>query len=202
MQMAKDIEARGIAWEVLAEVHDKYAKRAKDLIDKKKEVRAHLALVGLTPDGKVDRLAALPQPMMDQFFQNGESKSRFGIFMRDMLTEGHPVQKYFEETSGFVPAILVQSSEAWVVQQKNPGPEMEALMNGSLAPSESRNREEVVLITIHTREGSIPVMHFIKSWPRRRCVLTPFPDKEAMHSYQGRLSMQSAFADDSTKKPN
>lgn len=185
-------------WTSLQKLHDHFATIAVALLNKEGAVNQQLFIVGLDKLRELGSIAVLPNEMMALFYRDETGKDLFAGFLKTMLTEGHPIRRTFIEQAGFEPVVLVQICEAWAHQPKDSDFEDEYL-TGKKRVSQSPARTEVVLITLHLREGSIPVVHPIETSPTRRCVRGDFPSQENMPLFSGRFAMQDAFGpEDST----
>lgn len=181
-------------WAALKAIHDQFADTALALFNSGEEVQPQVLIVNTDAQGKVQGLAALPPEIMDEFFGDRKSNNRdhFAQFLKEMLAEGSALRKQFEQATGYAPSVLVQINEVWTVKTS-----AEAAAKGfvvlDVPPSESPDRQEAVMLMLHTRAGSIPVVHFVESEPTRHCVRSDFPKESERMEVGGLFSMQEAF---------
>lgn len=183
------------SWPALKKLHDHFARTAIAICNKGDEVAQQLFLVSPNEAGEPVKMAVMPPQMMRRFYGDDHGKDMFAEFLKAMLTEGHPIRQTFVEQMGFEPTVLVQICEAWAHQPK-PGEPADDYVTGKKRVSQSPDRTEVVLVTLHLREGSVPVMHRIESHPHRHCVMGDFPRQQDVPYFGGRFAMQDAFKSD------
>jgi hypothetical protein len=188
-----------LPWTSLKKIHDMFASVAKGICDGGSEVAPQLIALHVDDEGQLTHSSAFEPELVLSFFSNGGAgKDLLARFLKDLLTEGHPVRGMFQEAAGFEPNVLVQTCESWVLTRINKN-DQALYLAGKLRASESPDRQEAVLVTVHTRQGSVPVFHLIETEPRRKCVLRPFPSPDSLPHFSGRFALQDAFGADGPK---
>lgn len=176
----------GLSSEHITHLYEFFAKTAVKLFNESvlKECAPQLFLLELElgRSGIIKRMVPVHPDMAAMFFQSDPAKDLLSLFLRRML--GPETLAASEEMQsalglGHVDAV-VQISEAWLAHgahDKRP-------------PSERPDRQEVVLVCVHTREGSFMGMNPIQDHPERRCEFQPlaFPPGRL----EGRLTVPSS----------
>lgn len=173
------------SWSALRQIHDHFAYEACELFNRELSVHPQLFLVRFLEDGRPDVLE-LPEEMSAGFFSSAQSKDLLGHFLTDMLTEGSKLRQGFKAHNGFAPDVVVQVCEAW----SRAAPTSEPVdMNASIAGHPEAI--EVVLVILHTANGSYPTSHRVHDQPTRRCVFSPMAEHEpGTASSTGRMAVR------------
>ncbi len=180
-----------VSQDLIKKLHDHYAHAAISIFNDEKEVVPQCFLIGVDGDGNVTDTEATPAKQMQMFFGSERGKDIFALFPKEMLDDTHEVHQITKKLLGFAPTVIVQVNEAWMRYAKK-----DALYDG-VAPSQHPDRKEVILISIHTRTGSIIGMHKIEAQPKRHAVFQEL--RMDQYTLGGRFTMQDAFG--STDNP-
>lgn len=175
-------------WAALKAVHDHFMRVAFDICARGEEIAPQLFVVRANSQGRVVKLLALPPGLMGRFMDSDRGKDAFSEFLADLLTEGTALREEILGQMGNEPNLLVQINEAWMsTLGKDQSPE------GSIRPSRDPNRQEIIVITLHTPERSIPVMHRIVDKPKRHAERGEFPSPEDLTHTGGRFAMHEVL---------
>lgn len=172
-----------VSQKVIKTLHDQYSKIAISIFNDGNEVTPQCILIGLDDDVNVINAEPTPPELMRFFFGSEHGKNVFAIYLRDLLDDNHEVHQGAKTAFGFAPKAIVQINEAWMRMADKDG------LDGP-PPSQHPDRKEVILVSIHTREGTTINMHKIMDQPKRHAVFSEIRfDGEA----SGRFAMQDAF---------
>lgn len=176
--------------DALQAIHDHIVQAPRAVLMAGAEVAPQLFILKATVDGKIEKMYRMPDRLAGRFFRDDASKNTFAGFLREMFTPGSPGRKVFQDAHKYTPNVVVQVNEAWVLRRDkfNPGDPLPR-------PSESPDREEVLLISIHTRDYSLPVVHKILAGPRRLEDSGRFHVEDGV-TYSGRFTAQDNFDPD------
>lgn len=165
-------------------LHELYAKIAIAICDDGKEVTPQCFLIGLDDDGGIIDTVATPPRQMAMFFGSQKGKDIFALFLKEMLDDTHEVHQMTAKMLGFAPTVIVQINEAWIrfgtLDDMDETP-----------PSEHPDRQEAILVSIHTRAGTTVNHHKILDHPKRHAVFQELRTEQ--HTVGGRFTMQDAF---------
>jgi hypothetical protein len=186
-----------LTWAALERLHDHFAATAIGIVNRGGEVAPQLFTVRANSQGRVVKMTVVPAQLMQVFMKNDAGKDQFADFLQNMLDERSDVHKAFVASTGYAPNLLVQVNEAWSLAPKDGEHfDAEGTVDG-MRPSQHPNRQELVLVTLHARQGSVPVMHPIRNKPKRHAVKGRFPKESELPNFAGRFAMQEAFKVDS-----
>ena len=174
-----------LTWPMLKAIHDHFMQVAFKICADGRDVTPQVFAIRTNSRGRVVKMVAVPPELSAQFMSSDTAKDVFSNFLYQTMTAGSPLHEGFKEKLGGELSAVVHVSEAWMAPQ--PPSESEFVR-----PSQSPNREEVILITLHTSRGSIPVFHPIVDKPKRHAVQGKFPQEADMHSFTGRFAVQDS----------
>jgi len=170
-------------WAEMKTLHDSFYEDVSRFIEKNgQEFDPCLIIIGeKEKDGRY-QAHQMSKRFVEKFFESDSSKDMMMWFIEGLLTEGHEMRTTSKSLIKFNPIAVVQINEAWSVTIKEK-PE------GKIPrPSVHPNREEVLLIIIHTPGLSIPVLHKICPTPFRHLHRSEFPRGG---SFSGGLALQN-----------
>ncbi len=180
-------------WSALAAVHDHFAHTAADLCNAGQDVSPQLFVVELAAEGQMERTVAMPPDLLANFYSSDGGKDLLALFMRQALTPGSNLRTGLAQKLGVRPDVLVQVTEVWLAT----GPDMERLLSSGRI-RDLPSRQEAVLVALHLPELTIPVVHPIKTKPRR-CERAPFPLLSDLPAATGRFLMQDGSSSQGPK---
>lgn len=174
-----------VSQEVIKKLHDEYAMHAISIFNEGNEVCPQCFVISLDDDGNVADIVATPPEMMAMFFGSQRGKDVFAMYLKDLLDDTSGVHQATKITLGFAPMVLVQINEAWLrFADKDDLDET--------PPSKHPDRQEAILVSIHTRANTTINHHKILDKPKRHAVFQELK----MDQYivvAGRFTMQDAF---------
>ncbi len=172
-----------VSQSVIKKLHDHFSKHAISICNDGEEVAPQCFFIGLDDDGNITGTEPLPPQLLAYFFGSVNGKDAFAIFMRDMLDDTHGVHQTAKVAFGFATKVIVQINEAWVrLGDKDSIDEP--------PPSQHPDRQEALMVSLHTRQGTTGNMHKIMDKPKRHAV---FRELRFDVQVYGRFSMQDAF---------
>lgn len=173
---------RLMEWVEMKTLHDSFYEDVSRFIEKTgQEFDPCLIIIGeKEKDGRY-QAHQMSKRFVKKFFESDSSKDMMMWFIEGLLTEDHEMRRVSKPHIEFDPIAVVQINEAWSVTIKEK-PE------GKIPrPSVHPNREEVLLIIIHTPGLSIPTFHKIHTTPFRHLHRGEFPRKG---TFSGGLALQ------------
>lgn len=177
-------------WDALKRIHDHFATHAATFVHSGAEVNPQLFLLRSDDSGKVVNMGFLDPETMHHFFRDEAGKEAFAEFLKLIFTHDSEVRLAFSQAQGFEPNLAVQVNEAWAVVPSERSQADDSGTVDGLRPSKHPDRRECLLVTVHTRLFSVPVMHAIEDKPARHVVPGVWPEEALVALYRGRFAMQ------------
>lgn len=133
--------------------------------------------------GDDPKIMAFDPRMMSVFYGSEQGKELLSGFMRDLLNRGSTMRNIFVSHGMPAPDVVVQISEAWT---RSFTKEENDARDKKKAIADYDDRMEVILVALHTRDGTFAGFQPIDDNPRRA---TPGPLQIDLE-VRGRLTMR------------
>lgn len=150
---------RFISQEDMTSLYEHFAHKAVEEYNAKGEVPPQLLAVTLDEKpGSIQAVAMMPSGMVNSFYRNGATKDMLAQLMRMLLAEDSPVREQMKANDMPLPDVVVQISEIWMthIQSKDPKEaQAEAERMSREGVSNQPNRQEAVMVALHTLDGSM-----------------------------------------------
>lgn len=171
-------EPTPLDWHALEAVHDHFIGRAMELCAQDEHPPVLIA-VRARANGQVLGSMPFPAEVIARLFEDEAGKAQMARLLLDLVADT-PMSRATWFLMGFVPDVLVQIHEAWWVMRPSAPAVRQDL-------SQAPDRRECLVISLHTRAGTVPVMHEIVAEPTRHVVRAPFPAADAHGQWTGRF---------------
>lgn len=178
-----------VEWEFLEHFHNHIAPQACAVFNETGNLPPQMYAVGVDAENRMCVLV-VPPDLVGTLFSSPEAKDAQMGFVKSLLNQDGAEHKHIRETEGVAIDAVFALSEAWIVEKSVP---KGAAIPQNIIPSESPDRKEVLLVMVHTEHYSFSVSHPVSADKNRQATLAPFPAKESLPFYTGRMTVQDDY---------
>jgi hypothetical protein len=195
-----------LSWKALKRLHDNFADSAIPFCNQGEGLAPEILVLFVGEDGDIERMFRLSPNAMQHFMSSSEGKEELAEAMRGFLNPEHELHRGVRDLHGFAPNAVIQVTEAWLVKvtcaNAKSLAEVEHGHVDGVPVSEHPARREVLLIAVHTREASIPVMHEISTTNDglRLILRAPFPEEASPVVARGTFAVGAANSESGTSR--
>jgi hypothetical protein len=167
-------------------VYEIFAKRAVEIFNEAGHVAPQIFAVMLEEGrtGEVLGVLTIPKEDLNNIFLSPATKNLFKPLVHMFLEDDSPMREDMRAEGHPLPCLVVQVREAWVSE----GEAAPATGDTPMPPSQRTDRQEVILVTVHTKDLSHVGCCPIEEKPVRHCEFVPLVIAKP-GTHVGRLSM-------------